>query len=270
MKDFRIGLIVCFLIHGAAFGQAPGYMGKRNIISFFSTGNIRVFPAVGLPVFSDGGNGYHTYKYNELGTPSTGSKIARYDLHLAYGRVMSRRMIVGAEFSYELLNLPRSSVNSSESTPIFNVYGAYVTLGLGSSRAIAPLGFSSTFGIGPKFYRFDYSRNYVFAEGNQYAAFPDYKKQMCGFNLFYQLMIRKPLTNFMVLDFGMRIHTGFVFRNGIQLKNGSNSQEMKYTDGYTDYYIEPTHWTKNSLQSSLFTEVVSNILSFRLGVGFML
>ncbi|OFZ11630.1 MAG: hypothetical protein A3D92_18250 [Bacteroidetes bacterium RIFCSPHIGHO2_02_FULL_44_7] len=80
-----------------------------------------------------------------------------------------------------------------------------------------------------------------------------------GFNVFFGVSTRRVLASFLALDFGMRVHTGFVFQNELRLDTGGLSSENANT-----------LYNKTSLKSVVFSENMGNLLSFNLGLSFLL
>ncbi|MDX2360551.1 MAG: hypothetical protein QNK23_07075 [Crocinitomicaceae bacterium] len=256
-----LGAVTLLWVSSNAQKESFGYLGKKNLISVFTTGNFRVFPAANFGPF-DYGNGYETIKYDKNNQVKYGTKVFRYDIRLGYTRLIKKGFGIGAEFGYENYrmtgftpsNYPFSSYASS---PVFNVFSTMLTLNFTGRKQIAPTGFTTTLGIGPKFYVFDKSQNYRIDEstaiGNPY---PDYKMDMMGLNLFWELGYRIPIAEFLVIDFGLRFNAGYTFRMSYDLDSG-----IPFTVPY---------WTKNDIHNQAAIENATTLMTFKLGFGFML
>ncbi|OFZ11629.1 MAG: hypothetical protein A3D92_18245 [Bacteroidetes bacterium RIFCSPHIGHO2_02_FULL_44_7] len=56
-----------------------------------------------------GGNGNELVNYDASNQVKYGTKLFRYDLRFAYSRVVSRKLMVGTELSYEHMKLPNGN-----------------------------------------------------------------------------------------------------------------------------------------------------------------
>lgn len=280
MKMKRITLLlvlpVVVLTISKSNAQTPGYLGKKNLVSIFTTPSFRLLPAFGP--FGEGGSGYDTYvAINNGNSISNSTKVGRIDLRIGYTRVIDRQKQLGAEFGYEHIILPSNRYYSDNkmSSPQLNQYGGYIKFGLTSGKFIAPVGLTTTFGIGPQFYKFDRSDPYfLYASGygnvsDTLTAFPDYTSSMWSLNLFYQVSYRIILAKSLSLELGLRLRTGFVFMgSNISTDYNFNAQSI-YNFGY-DPTIDRPLYTKDDLRNMLRNEVTLNLVQFRFGLNFML
>ena len=273
-----IGVYFALALMTTVYAQDFGYLGKKNLISVSATGNIRLLPTAidDLPLLGDN-IGYNVVKYDASNIAKHKKKYAKYDLRVSYARQIKRKLAVGLEFSYEKMNLTRASSSVDWSTPVFNAYGVMLTVTTNTADKLTPIGYSTTFGIGPKFYSFSANQNYRFAQqsdAEMSVLYPDYAKGMVGFNIFWQPSVRIAVTKFMLLDVGMRLQTGMVFKNGTKLTNGQehigNESPLYYSNGEQYEYIGDTPvWTKEELVRDLRKEALFNLATFRLGLCFM-
>lgn len=275
MRNYIVLAWVVFATSFLSIGQNSGFLGKKNLISFFSTSSVRAYTGVGIPVFDNYGNGYDVVDYEDNGTVRYRKKYFRNDWRISYTRVVNRKISLGLEGSYEYMKLPDGQ-KSKDASPAFNVWGMYGTFSVHGRNLISPLGFSFTLGIGPKFYLFDYARNYQFEEMAPVGipVYPDYKQQLAGFDMFAQFSRRKALTSFLMLDYGLRVHTGFVFERSRTLESGKISSEWIYSgsssiDPGVDY-DQFSYYSKSGLKRQVFRENAFNILQFQLGLSFVL
>jgi len=275
LKTGCIAVLMIFTQLGVR-AQDFGYLGKKNLVSVSVTGNFRVFSAVldDLPLLGDN-IGYDVVKYNASNVARYKKKYAKYDLRVSYARQIKQKLAVGVEFSYEKMNMTRSDSYIFWSTPVFNSYGFMLTIATNSENKLTPIGYSSTIGIGPKFYKFSTNENYRFSQSTEMnIPYPDYAKGMVGFNLFWQPSVRIPVTKFMLIDVGIRLQTGFVFKNGTKLTNGleysGDDTPLYYINGDEYQNLENTIiWSKDELVLDLRKEALFNLGTFRLGLCFM-
>lgn len=266
--------VFCGLTLGA-YAQDFGFLGKKNRISIFTTSSIRAVALVDEFIEMDILNGQSSY--NEYGSNNLLNekfKLFRTDVRASYSRLINPRVSVGVEFGYEkhvaLYSVYLSSYNSSgsgfsgngdfsPSRPKFNVYQYMLTIELAHDGALAPIGFSSMFGVGGKTYAFRRNENYRFnSENAMEYVFPDYKTNMKSVNFFYQLVSRYPITKWLSADVGVRANIGIGLFGRSPEKNSEN------TSG-----LEPV-WTKSDLSTDVFVSNISNIFSFRFGFSFIL
>jgi hypothetical protein len=272
LKTGCIVVLMIFMQLGVR-AQDFGYLGKKNLISIFSTANVRVFPAIQSPIVNFGGDqGYNTVTYNDNNSVNTGTRVFRYDFRASYMRVLTRRLTIGAEFGYEKIKMTHDYQSKLISSPVFKATSYMLTIGTTKKSGLAPVGMSSTFGIGPKIYYFDNTQNYRRSQQDEIEyAMPSYKKNMVGVNFFWQYSYRHLLTNFLVLDVGFRVHTGIVFQNGIILDNGTINSGVDEYDLYDEFQnTEAPQWSKSELKRGLTFENAANLLSLRFGIGFLL
>ncbi len=272
-------LLICILVSAICLpsnlsAQNFGYLGKKNQFSFFSTGGLRIAPITGILMFGDDNiaDSYRVVTYPTSGPGKVGRKLFRYDLRASYSRLLNPRIALGVEFAYEKNKISQPEgydeyvydettgqtyYQTAEliSSPVFNCYSYMLTMEIFNQNSIAQTGWSNAFGIGPKFYSFnnsiDYKRNSTTVIQK---TFPDYQSNMMAINFFYQISYKHPLTRFMVFDIGMRFHTG------VLLKNGPDPWAYK-----NDYM-----WSKESLYNKMFIDNFMNLLSLKMGFGFLL
>lgn len=256
-------LFVVFL-YSQVNAQNFGFNGKKNTISLFSTGGIRVFPlAIG---FVTGDPTLDIIKYSSSNQMKRKTKIASYDLRFSYTRLVNKKFGIGAEFGYEKFALPMinnfsyydeygyyifTDGISDQSTPVFDVFSYMLVFEFHSSRGAAPIGFSSSLGIGPKMYKFDFGHNYRYNQSLEMTnPYPKGASDIMAINFFYQLNYKKVLNNFMTFDIGMRFHTGVV------LPTTGSSINSEYS--------------RNELRDELFTHNLGSLISLRMGFSFLL
>lgn len=260
-------LIVVCCLSSFTYGQSFGFNGKKNTISFFSTGGIRVFPlAIGFVGFgSTSEPTLQTIKYNSSNQMKIKSVIARYDLRFSYTRLVNKKFGIGAEFGFERFALPMINKTafyddygyyydgvSSQSTPVFNVFSYMLVFEFHTSKGAAPIGFSSSLGIGPKMYKFDYDENYRYDKITEMNnPYPKGESDIMAINFFYQMNYKKVLNNFMTFDVGMRFHTGFVL------------PALYESPGNSTY-------TRGQLRDELFVHNLGSLVSLRMGFSFLL
>jgi len=254
-------LLVVFL-YSQVNAQNFGFNGKKNTISLFSTGGIRVFPlAIG---FVFGEPTLETIKYNSSNQMKRKTTVVRYDLRFSYTRLVNKNFGIGAEFGYEKFALPMINKYgyydeydyyidgiSNQSTPVFDVFSYMLVFEFHSSRGVAPIGLSSSLGIGPKMYKFDFGQNYRYDQSTEMNnPYPKGASDIMAINFFYQLNYKKVLNSFMTFDIGMRFHTGVV------LPTTGSSINSEYS--------------RNELRDELFTHNLGSLISLRTGFSFLL
>jgi hypothetical protein len=275
MRNSIVAVIFGLFLVPTCFSQDFGYMGKKNTFSFFTTSSMRIISVFGPEFVNDQSVGYKTVKYSAGGTRKEGFKFIRYDIRAAYSRLLSKRVSLGAEFGYEKMRMTRNpnyysevyiydpvtndyylEISNFASTPVLNVFSYNLTLSLHSSKALAPNGFNVSFGLGPKIFAFNRNQNYHSSQSNLITnPFPDYANNMLSINVFCQFSYRYLLTNFMTLDFGLRLQTGYVLGRDYSVVTGVA------TDSY---------WEKSDLIYSLRSENMFNLANFKFGVSFLL
>jgi len=272
MREILItfGAIFLFMASTNAQKKEFGYLGKKNLISVYATGNFRFFSAI-VPQITDIGNnsynyGYDVNIYSDDGVLKKRSKIARYDLRLGYTRLLKRGLGIGAEFGYEKFRLARNTASSGyyqtsfhyhSASPVFNVFSTMVTVSFTGRRHLAPTGFVTTAGIGTKFYTFARNENYINPEDGELFInpYPEYKKDFMALNIFLELGYRIPIAKFMVVDLGLRFNSGYVFKMSDEVDSGFENE---------------SEWDKDDFHRYLVTENLGTLLTFKLGIGFML
>lgn len=260
-------LVVVFCLSSAVKAQTFGFNGKKNTISLFSTGGVRVFPfLIGFAGFGSEESTLQTKKYSSTNQLKQKTTIARYDLRFSYTRLVNKKFGIGVEFGYEKFALPIVNYNyiddgygylmqgdmNDQSTPVFNVFSYMLVLEFHSSRGAAPIGFSSSLGIGPKMYKFDFDENYRFDKStpmnNPYSKGAS---DIMAINFFYQMNYKKVLNSFMTFDVGMRFHTGVVL------------PALYDSPGSSTY-------TRSQLRDELFVHNLGSLISLRTGFSFLL
>lgn len=188
------------------------------------------------------------------------SKIARIDFRASYMRLLNSKVSLGVEFGYEKFNLPMrpnytaSDWTADQSSPVFNAFNPMIVLELHSIGNTAPIGFSTSFGLGPKIFAFDFNQNYRINPSLEMSnPYPTHESSIIALNFFVQFNYRRALTDFLAFDMGARIHTGFVIPE--DLFNYSTTETSTYS--------------KSELSEDLFMENLSSLLSLKLGFTFM-
>ncbi|MCH2229673.1 MAG: hypothetical protein MK105_04955 [Crocinitomicaceae bacterium] len=279
------GIFVLILFVGLSLisdAQEFGFLGKKNVISVNFTANPRLLSGLNLDLpLLNSPAGYKVNTYNSKNVLKTRSKIFRYDLRASYKRILNRKIALGLEFGYEKMKLPSRDAYSSYdiyaqngwylgtqegyfSSPVFNVLSYMIVLELFSENSIAPAGFSTSFGIGPKFYSFNKNQNYRSSPSDEILyPFPDYEKSMMAIDIFYDLTYRVPISRFLMFDIGMRIRTGFLFER----PSGYDTNEL-IPGTYST--ANPFQWTKTDLIRDMRTENVANFINLKAGFTFVL
>jgi hypothetical protein len=259
-------LIVLVCLSNITFGQTFGFNGKKNTLSFFSTGGVRVFPyLIGFAGLGSQELTLRTIKYSSTNQRKEKTTIARYDLRFSYTRLVNKRFGIGAEFGYEKFALPMINYTddydnsgyyvqtvSKQSTPVFNVFSYMLVFEFHPSKGVAPIGFSTSVGIGPKQYKFNEKENYRYDQSTPMNN--PYQKSsgdIIGINFFYQMNYKKVLNNVMTFDIGMRLHTGFLIPS---FSGESTTNE----------------YSKSELRSALFSHNIGSLVSLRAGFSFLL
>lgn len=259
----KLAFIGVILFHQVS-AQNFGFNGKKNTISLFSTGGVRLFPIV-LGEFGLGSNNkIYTVKYNSNNQLKKRITIPRYDLRFSYTRLVSKHFGIGAEFGYEKFGLPVLKSGSSfsdeygyyehkkQSTPVFNVFSYMLVFEFHSSRGAAPIGLSSSLGIGPKIYQFNYKQNYRYGETvPMELPYSNGARDIVAINLFYQLNFKKVINRFVTFDIGMRLHTGIVLPT-----LGNNPDDGEYE--------------RARMRDELFIHNLGSLVSLRTGFSFLL
>lgn len=258
-------LLAFFTLFNQVNAQNFGFNGKKNTISIFSTGGIRVFPlAIAYTGFSSNPT-LETIKYSSSNQMKKKTTIARCDFRFSYTRLVNKKFGIGAEFGYEKFALPmvnKKAISddygyyydeiSNQTTPVFDVFSYMLIFEFHSSRGAAPIGFSSSLGIGPKMYKFDFDRNYRYDQSTSMDnPYPKGTSDIMAINFFYQMNYKKVLNSFMTFDIGMRFHTGVV----LPVFNSSSTN---------------TEYSKSELQEELFVHNLGSLISLRMGFSFLL
>tara|TARA_R110002072_G_scaffold251518_5_gene410426 strand:- start:23098 stop:23922 length:825 start_codon:yes stop_codon:yes gene_type:complete len=270
-KESRLILAIIvslLMISKSGFSQDFGFNGKKNIISVFTTSNLRVTPAF-IGFLSDeifDNFRYRTDTYDDKNNYKMKRDFFRVDYRVSYQRILSQRFALGAEFAYgkttsrmyggengyydNLGNYIEVSGNISD--PIFRTYSFLITGELYKSTSISGAGFSVGFGLGPKFYSFDYDQNYRLSTYEAMSnPYPLSASNLVAINLFYQLSYRLPLAKAIFLETGIRFHSGILLPiNGV-LEGSSNS-----------------YWSKTEMYVPLFGDNFLNLASLKTGLVF--
>lgn len=257
--------------------QEFGFFGKKNFVSFSATGNPRVLSGINhdLPLVSYP-SGYVVSKYDKYNSLDISRKIFRYDFRASYKRLLNRNFALGLEFSYERMALPKRSssdilyiydqygyevgaIHGSFSNPVFNVTSYLLTIELFDRGNVAPAGFSTSFGVGPKFFSFKENENYRYAMDHEMAQpFPKYDKSMMAIDAFVDFTYRLPVNRFLMFDIGVRIRSGYIFKRS---EDYTPYVGEELTTPNNDAYV----WTKNKLISEMRTENTANFINLKLG-----
>lgn len=265
IKIKTITFLVFFILLNNANAQTFGFNGKKNTISIFSTGGIRVFPlAIAYTGFSSEPT-LETIKYSSSNQMKKNTTIARCDFRISYTRLVKKNFGIGAEFGYEKFALPMKNktavtdvygnyydVESIQTTPVFDVFSYMLVFEFYSSRGAAPIGFSSSLGIGPKMYKFDFDRNYRYDQSTAMDnPYPKSSSDIMAINFFYQMNYKKVLNKFMTFEIGMRFHTGIIF------------PDLGLLSTTTEY-------SRSQLRDELFVHNLGSLISLRMGFSFLL
>ncbi|MBL1279919.1 MAG: hypothetical protein COA33_006590 [Fluviicola sp.] len=269
MKLFLIITIAVFGLSNASWAQDFGFNGKKNIISVFTTSNLRVTPAlVGFMADDMFDNfRYRTDTYDAQDNYKRKRDFFRVDYRLSYQRILSQRFALGAEFAYGKTTARMYGGNygyydnlgyyveypESISDPIFRTYSFMITGEIYKPTSISGAGFSIGFGLGPKFYSFDYDQNYRFSENDEMInPYSLTESNLVAINFFYQLSYRLPLTKSIFLETGIRFHSGIVFPVDGVLTGPSNN----------------SYWSKADMFIGLFGDNFLNLTSLKTGFVF--
>lgn len=259
MKRLKVSCLVLVVIFfNQVNAQDFGFNGKKNTISLFSTGGIRVFPIIlGYSGIGTSNTELGIIRYNSKNQMKEKTVIARYDLRFSYTRLLNKKFGFGAEFGYEKFSLPLTNFDSNgfvnkQSTPVFDIFSTMLVFEFHAANQVAPISFSSSIGIGPKIYKFNFDQNYRYSEIlPMIDPYPQGSSDLIAINIFYQLNYKKVLNRFMTFDIGMRVHTGVI----LTAKEGYKSK--------SEYGI-------NQLRDELLGHNLASILSLRTGFSFLL
>lgn len=259
MKDIAIIALFLFGVIFAGCAQNFGFIGKKNIFSFYSTANPRLIPAIDLELpLMESSNGYSLYTYDDNNVLKVKSKVFRYDLRFSYKRILSRKLGLGLDLGYEKLRLPRAKWHNYspnyefQSSPAFNVFSTMVVLDLYQQNGISGVGLITSFGIGPKIFKFSLNENYRYNE--ELSMFDEDITsadlgRLIALDAFFDLTYRVPINRTFMFDVGMRVRSGFVFRD----KN-----VIGYNAG-VNYYVDQVR-----------TENIGNFVNFKMGISCIL
>ncbi len=231
-----------------------GYMGKKNMISVFTTSNVMFYNYVNNYLSED--EGLHYVYFEDDNTKKDKFQIFRIDYRLAYQRILSNRFAIGIEYAFEKVKLNSYAFTHYNyySSPVYNANSFLVTTELFQKDKIAGTGFSVAVGLGPKFYSFNTKQNYRMDE-NTPINIDDVKSNLnfLAINAFFQMTYRHPITPFLSLDVGLRFHTGILLK-----KNFNNNFE------------ESLLWSSGTINRQLGSMNAFNLVSFKTGFVFLL
>ena len=273
MYRIKISLGFTFLLlANISIAQNTGFIGKKNIFSFFTTSNFRVTPALTF-VIDESGSLYRSNRYNKNNELKTRFDLFRVDYRFSYQRIISQKNAIGLEFGYEKSivrlkqenemffyddfgNIISSNSVNSVSDPVFNTYSIMLTMEFFKPSSLQGVGLSSSIGAGTKIYSFKFSENYRVTEELEIAApFSTSDSKFFAINFHYQLTYRMLLTRSILFETGMRLHTGFVLPHGDFLYPATSSS---------------AYWNKSNVYQNLFGANLFNLMSLKTGLVFIL
>ena len=116
MRNLIIFISIFCLATMFSTAQEFGFLGKKNVVSVYGTGNPRILTGVVIPLEStDGGHKY--IQYDEDGIVDRKIKMFRYDIRASYKRMLKRNMAIGVEVGYEKYNLTYYSYSQYTTIP---------------------------------------------------------------------------------------------------------------------------------------------------------
>lgn len=269
MKLFTlIGAIVFSFIAFHASAQDFGYLGKKNIFSIFTTSNMRITPSLLGYTSSSTFAGEHNYRYHHISYDKNNKKIDKFklfrvDYRVAYQRIVSRKVAIGAEFAYHKTTIglykpvdydynTNTNYSLPVSDPVFRTMTYILTAEFYNPRGFSGAGFSSQVGIGAKFYSFLYDENYrVSSDSAIVNPYPISTSNWIAINVFYELSYKAPLTSSLFFNIGMRLHTGFVLPKFL---------------GYIG--TKSTFWVPQDMFSDIWEDNLFNLASLKTGLVF--
>lgn len=268
MKRILFTLFVCSLLNYSSAQNRTGYLGKKNLVSFFTTSNVMFFNLT-TNYLVDGELPFST-SFKKDNTQKSRLQLFRVDYRISYQRILSDRFALGIEYANEKVRLNSESYGyhvfdigngvqfSDYSSPVFNANSFLITLEFFKRNKIAGQGFSFGCGIGPKLYSFNDKQNYRLDESTPIGEYGGLSPKLnyIAINAFYQMTYRHPLTNFLSFEIGLRFHTGFVLR-----KNYNNIQ-----DSNNNFVL----WDESSVYKSVRNQNATNFASLKAGFVFTL
>jgi len=218
MKNSAFTFLFCFFSLFTFSQNRSGYIGKKNMISVFTTSNLMAFNFINDFIY---GNGIPYYvKFKKDNTKKSRVQLFRVDYRFSYQRILSNRFSIGLEFGHEKVKLNSTIFYYSNygnfndySSPVYNANSFLLTAEFFNEFKVAGQGFSTGFGIGPKLYSFNTKKNYRFDENTSINIDGiDSKLSYIGINAYFQMTYRHPITSFLSFEVGLRFHSGYVLR----------------------------------------------------------
>jgi len=237
-------LLFLLLVSGMTlFSQnRSGYIGKKNMVSVFTTSNVMFFNFVNNFLSDD--IAPHYVSFNKDNEKKDKIQVFRIDYRVAYQRILSNRIAIGVEYAHEKVKLNSYSFNfynpynytflKEYSSPVYNANSFLLTAEFFQKENIAGQGFSIGIGVGPKLYSFNTKQNYRIDENTPlYIDEVDSKLNYLAINAYYQMTYRHPINSFLSFEIGLRFHSGLVLR-----KNYNNNFEESYLWSESTIYRE--------------------------------
>ncbi len=231
MKTFTLILVLSFVSLFSFSQNRAGHIGKKNMVSVFTTSNVMFFNHVSN--FLKNGISPHYVSFKEDNTKKDKLQLFRIDYRVAYQRILSNRIAIGVEYAHEKVKLNSyvfhfyyddyyNSIFLSEySSPVYNANSFLLTADFFQKENVAGKGFSVGVGVGPKLYSFNKKQNYRIDENTQINVDGVHSNlNYLAINAYYQMTYRHPITSFLSFEIGLRFHTGFVLK-----KNYNNNFE---------------------------------------------
>lgn len=222
MKNF---LVVLALFSFQSFGQT-GLYGKRSIVEIQGIGS--------MPIIYNWFNGNSTIYKRQGDNLVDGSNLLEYGLRANVMRAFSNQIGVGIEFGYERQSLAapefidlNTNSGSFSSLQTFSLRHEKIRLNtvtimpkieISTRSNLLPIGLSHQVGFGYTRVTVD-DRDYLYTldnPNNQTILTPiddgfiDMEDVYTGFTLMYQINMRTPITEQLVLSYGIRYNANFV------------------------------------------------------------
>ncbi|MGB0933734.1 MAG: hypothetical protein ACPGU5_05595 [Lishizhenia sp.] len=273
----RIILILSILISGFTIAQNPGYFGKYNVFTFkylptldYSTENRRA-------VYVDEDNLlYNNGIFKESDGSGVITKTFNFEnmFQIGYARLIKRNMAVGANIGYTRLKLGTSFFYDYEFRGLesleANTFSFEGFLEISANKSILMSSISHKFGLRfvagslrDKVYlgryrnEFDFNELYTVEYTLEDITEPE-EISLSGLQFIYGITLHKPLTDFMVLQYGFNINLGpslISKNNRFRDFIGETSPEPNWIG-----YIDP-NYVNFLFDSALFTNLVSADIS---------